>query len=91
MLAELLQGCRTHSEREELSEALLGLPYLEVSQSTWMKAGDLSANLLRRGVTLPLSDLVLAALAIEHECAVYTRERHFEKIPGLHLYAASVV
>lgn len=87
VLAELLQGCRSQSERDSLSNALLALPYYEVTQSTWLQTGDLSAALLRRGITLPLSDLIIAALAIEHECRVYSLDAHFKKIPGLHLYA----
>ncbi len=86
VLAELLQGCRASSERETLSEALLALPYYEVTQSTWSQTGDLSAQLLRKGVTLPLSDLIIAALAIEHHCQVYSLDTHFKKIPGVRLY-----
>jgi len=87
VLAELLQGCRTPAERDTLADALLALPYYEVAQSTWLRAGDLSATLLRKGVTLPLSDLIIAALAIERNCRVYSLDTHFKKIPGLHLYA----
>ncbi len=86
VLAELLQGCRASSERETLFEALQALPYYEVTQSTWSQTGDLSAQLLRRGVTLPLSDLIIAALAIEHHCQVYSLDTHFKKIPGVRLY-----
>lgn len=85
-LAELLQGCRISSERDSLCDALLALPYYEVPQSTWSQTGDLSAQLLRRGVTLPLSDLIIAALAIEHNCHVYSLDTHFKKIPGVRLY-----
>jgi hypothetical protein len=87
VLAELLQGCRTQSERGFLSDALLALPYYEVTQSTWLQTGDLSAYLLRRGVTLPLSDLIIAALAIEHDCRVYSLDAHFQKIPGVDPYS----
>lgn len=87
VLAELLQGCRTPSERDSLSDALLALPYYEVTQSTWLQTGNLSAALLRRGVTVPLSDLIVAALVIERDCRVYSLDAHFKKIPGLHLYS----
>ena len=86
VLAELLQGCRTSRERDVLADCLLALPYLEVDQDTWLKAGDLSSSLLRKGVTLPLSDLLIAALAMEHRCRVYSLDHHFRRIPGLHLY-----
>lgn len=86
VLAEVLQGCRTTAERETLSEALSALPYFEVTSSTWIRTGDLSAQLLRKGVTLPLSDLLIAVLAIEHGCRVYSLDAHFKKIPGVSLY-----
>jgi predicted nucleic acid-binding protein len=86
VMAELLQGCRTLSERETLSDALAALPYREVTTSTWMRTGDLSAQLHRKGVTLPLSDLLIAALAFEHDCRVYSLDAHFKKIPGLSRY-----
>jgi predicted nucleic acid-binding protein len=91
VLAELLQGCRTQSERTTLSEALLALRYFEVTQTIWSRTGDLSAQLLRKGVTLPLSDLLIAALAIEHDCLVYSLDAHFKKIPGVHLYVPASV
>jgi predicted nucleic acid-binding protein len=86
VLAELLQGCRTLSERNTLSEALLALRYYEVTQSIWQRTGDLSAQLLPKGITLPLSDLIIAALAIEHDCRVYSLDAHFKKIPAVQLY-----
>lgn len=89
VLAELLQGCRTQPERDVLSDALLALPYYEVTQSTWVQAGNLSATLLRKGITLPLSDLIIAVLAMEQDCRVYSFDAHFRKIPGLQLYAPS--
>ena len=90
VLAELLQGCRTESERNSLSDSLTALPYYEVTRATWCGAGDLSAQLLRRGVTVPLSDLVIAALALERGCHVYSLDAHFRKIPGLRLYAPAL-
>ena len=91
VLAELLQGCRTPSERDSLADALLALPYFEVTRSIWLRTGDLSAQLLRRGVTLPLSDLIIAALAIEHNCRVYSLDAHFKKIPAVRLYLPASV
>jgi len=86
VLAELLQGCRSRKEREEVEEGLLALPYLEMTRETWIMAGEIASPLLRKGVTLPMSDLVVAAIALEHRCRVYSLDAHFEKIPGLPRY-----
>ncbi len=40
--------------------------------------------------SLPLSDLVIAALAVEHHCRVYTLDLHFKKIPEPLLYTPDV-
>jgi predicted nucleic acid-binding protein len=36
--------------------------------------------------TLPLSDLLIAALALEHGCHVYSLDAHFKKISAVPLY-----
>lgn len=86
VLAELLQGCRTPKEAEMILSKLAGLRFLETDFSTWRRSGELSASLRRKGITLPLSDLIIAALALEHHCQVYTLDPHFDRIPGLTLY-----
>ena len=87
VLTELVQGCRASSEADTIISRLTGLRFLDTRFSTWRRAGELSFSLRRKGVTLPLSDLVIAALALEHRSKVYTLDPHFEQIPGLALYA----
>ncbi len=82
-LTEILQGCRSRKDFSMVKDLLLALPWLETTQSVWIKAGEISSSLLRRGVTLPIPDLVLAAVAMEYKCRVYSLDRHFEMIPGL--------
>jgi hypothetical protein len=86
VLAELLQGCRTRGEAETIVSNLAGLPFLETSLRTWRRTGQLGSSLLRQGITIPLSDLIIAALALEHNCAVFTLDTHFRQIPGVKLY-----
>jgi predicted nucleic acid-binding protein len=86
VLAELIQGCRTSKEADTILSTLSGLRFLETNFSSWKRAGELSFALRRKGVTLPLSDLIIAALALEHQCQVYTLDPHFEQIPGLTLH-----
>ncbi len=86
VLAELIQGCRAAKEAETVTSRLAGLRFIETAFPTWRRAGEISFGLRRRGVTVPLSDLVIAALALEHHLDVYTVDPHFEKVPGLTLY-----
>ena len=87
VLAEVLQGARSVDERNLLEETLLALPYFEARQRTWVRVGQISSELLRKGITLSMSDLVIAALALEHDCAVYSLDDDFRKVPGLSLYS----
>ncbi|MBI4401241.1 MAG: hypothetical protein HY581_06380 [Nitrospirae bacterium] len=43
-----------------------------------------------QGVTLPITDLLVVALAFEHSCAVYSLDEHFRKIPDLLRYSPTV-
>ena len=87
VLAELLAGVRNAGERIQLQEALAGLDYVETRERTWRRAGELAAELRSKGRTLPMSDLIVAALAIEHGLSVFTIDNHFRHVPGVHLYA----
>jgi predicted nucleic acid-binding protein len=87
VLAELLQGCRTPKDRDEIKDVMLALPYTEMTRSVWIRTGEISSALLRRGMTLPIPDLILASLALEHGLQVYSLDKHFDRIHGLSRYA----
>ena len=82
VLYELVQGVRSESERQALISSLGVLPFLETTAAIWIKGGQLSAALRKSGKTIPLSDILIASLAIEHHLAVLTVDEHFYNIPG---------
>lgn len=90
VLAELLQGTRSPHELQELLVRLAALPYLAETQETWARVGSLSYELRQRGAPLALVDLLIASLALEHDCEVYTLDEHFQRVPGLILHQAGV-
>ena len=83
VLFELLQGIKSPREEALLQNALLALPHLEMTRDLWIKAGHLSSSLRAKGHILPLSDIIVAVIALEQNCAVLTIDRHFEAVPGL--------
>ena len=85
VLAELLAGVKRTDQREQLSDALAGLEYIEMREQTWRRAGALAAELRGKGRTLPMSDLTVAALALEHGLSVFTSDNRYRSIPGLRL------
>lgn len=90
VLTEILQGCRSKKDFVNVRELLLALPWIETTQPVWIKAGEISSVLLRRGVTLPIPDLIVAATAMEHSCSVFSLDKHFDKIPGLKRFHPSL-
>ena len=88
VLAEILQGIKNPEEVRRVRESLQALPFLETTREEWQKAGELSAQLRRKGLTLPLSDLIIAATALQEKVAVFALDPHFKKVPLLKLYAA---
>ena len=87
VLTELLQGSRSQTGFDELLHKIDSLPFQDASQSTWVEAGRLAMGLRRRGAPIPLSDLIIAAQAIEGAHEIYTLDQHFQhSIPGLKLH-----
>ena len=86
VVSELFQGSNSQKNCERIEDKIVVLPYAEVSDNVWKKVGETSFNLRKQGITLPLTDLLIATLAREHNFQVYTLDPHFEKIPGVKLY-----
>jgi predicted nucleic acid-binding protein len=84
--AELLRGARTQSQSRLLESDLYGLPFLEMTRETWRATGHLMASLQLQGLSVALPDVAIAAIALENDVPVFTRDRHFERIQGLKLH-----
>ena len=88
VIYELFQGIKNPKVRDMVQSDFEAIPYLEMDRPTWERAADLSLSLRNKGITVPPSDLILAALALENECMVFTEDAHFNAIPGISLYSA---
>ena len=86
VLAELQRGLRNERERERMNDMLEGLPYFEMTRATWLHAGTIAQGLDVKGLSIPITDACIAAIAIEGDHELFTGDRHFERIPGLRLY-----
>ena len=87
VLAEILQGIKQKKEGKIVKQNFKKLPYLEISREIWEKSGDLSASLRRKGITIPLSDLVIAATALSKGYELFSIDSHFEHVDGLILHS----
>jgi tRNA(fMet)-specific endonuclease VapC len=88
VMFEVFQGIKAEGEKSKILDILSILPYVEMTRSLWQKSADLSLLLKKKGLTLPNSDIFIAALALEHDLSIYSLDKHFSQIPGTTLYGA---
>jgi predicted nucleic acid-binding protein len=86
VMAEILQVVKAQKEANLVKQSLGKLPYLEVTREIWETAGKMSASLRGAGVTIPLSDLIIAAVALSGGHEIFTIDPHFHKVDGLRLH-----
>ncbi len=88
IILELLQGCRTTKEKDALRSKLESLDVLSISQPVWERGYEIAFALRRKGLTIPTTDLIIAALAIENKSTILHHDEHYEMIaqhcPALH-------
>jgi len=89
VLGELKAGFYAGAQRnrnEALLQRLLAKPTVGVllpSRETAEHYARLFVQLKRAGSPVPDNDLWIAALVLEHDLRLVTRDRHFERIPQL--------
>jgi len=83
-IAEVYAGMRPH-EAPATSEFLDALDYYETTRATARRAGNLKAAWSRKGQTLSLPDVLIAAVALEHSLALATANRKHFPMPELKL------
>jgi predicted nucleic acid-binding protein len=82
VIAELLHGTRSPKERDELATLLSTVAYAEVERRDWEAAGDRLRELRTKGLTVPLSDAVIASVAARLELAVLALDWHYDLLPA---------
>jgi predicted nucleic acid-binding protein len=83
-VAEIYAGMRT-TEARDTEELLNSLEYFDLGRGAAMRAGLLKGIWARKGVTLELPDVLIAAVAIEHDLAFATDNRKHYPMPELRL------
>ena len=80
VIAELLQGLKSQREGDALRELLSVIPYVEVIHNDWNTTGNLLGKLRRRGITVPLTDALIAVVAKRNDCNILTIDQHFDHL-----------
>ena len=78
--AELLQGVKTKKEKQQLGVMFNAVEYLDTHEVDWETAGSSLQVLREKGITLPLTDALIAAIADRHKVQVLTLDHHFSHL-----------
>lgn len=84
--AEVLQGTKTDADFEELEDKLDALHFYHADEEAWQRAARRSFDLKRNGLKTPLSDLVIAQVALDNDLTVYAVDEHFDRVDGLKIH-----
>ena len=81
--AELLQGVKTKKEKQQLGVMFDAVENLDPHEANWKTAGSNLLALRENGITLALTDALIAAIATRHKAHVLTLDHHFShlKVP----------
>lgn len=77
---ELLSGAKTEKEYRRLKSRLDALSYIESDRTLWDSASHLAFDLKRSRVSIPYTDIFIAASAIHENAILLHADSHFDTI-----------
>jgi predicted nucleic acid-binding protein len=80
IIAELLHGVRGKNDASQLDLLFTTIPYLEIHQEDWNVTGKTLHKLRRKGLTIPLTDVLIASVASRNSMAILTLDKHFQHL-----------
>ena len=80
VITELLIGARSPAEIDRLSSALAGLKLVPSGQASFESAGRNGYALKKKGVTVPLTDVIIATDCIDHGLVLIESDKHYAVI-----------
>lgn len=92
VLAELRAGFAVGTKGKENERVLMrflakpGVEVLYATEATTRAYANLYRQLRTQGTPIPTNDLWIAALVVENDLSLYTRDDHFENLPQLNRY-----
>ena len=81
---ELLAGTRTKKEFSRLKLRLDALPEIEINQAVWEAAQIMAFDLRKKGVRIPLIDIIILSSGKSSNSTLVHKDKHF-KLAGKYL------
>jgi tRNA(fMet)-specific endonuclease VapC len=90
-LGELYYGARKSKRLQEnlerIEDFVTSSVVIECNSDTARQYGDVKNKLRIKGHPLPENDILIAALALQYNLTLVTRDAHFQEIEDLHITA----
>lgn len=80
---ELWNGARGEKERTVLERMERSVPSLQIDVAVWDHAATLASGARDRGITVPVTDLLVASCARYHDIPLLHCDSHFDLIATL--------
>jgi len=88
VVAEVLRGFRRKDQADWVASRLRLAHYATTEWDDWRDAAELGRNLAAKGHDLPITDLILAAIALRLGASVYSSDPDFDLIEDLRRYSS---
>ncbi len=85
ILSELIQGVRTDNEYDLLMNCIGAISCIDCEYNDWINAGSTSRSLRKKGIVIPLTDVLISTLAMRYDMHVLTLDKHFKCIEDVKL------
>lgn len=80
IVMEVLRGAKSQKDFDRLQQDFSALRSFDTSAKVWERACRLAYTLRKKGVNVPLTDTLIAAIALEHDAFLLHDDRHYEMI-----------
>jgi predicted nucleic acid-binding protein len=80
VMHEILRGAISDREFMMLQDLFLALPQVSIDGDVWESAWKNAYLLKKKGLTIPMADVVLASAAMRHHLTLLHADRHFTLI-----------
>lgn len=78
IMVEVLSGISSEDDFKDVESDFDGFHLLDLDKKVFLKASSMGASLRRQGITIPSTDLVIAASAVQNNCVLYHIDKHFD-------------
>ncbi len=90
VVAEVLRGIKMKKAHQRLVSLFACMIYVPTINRVWERVAKVAWELDRAGKGMQITDLVIAACALEADAAVLTLDGDFARVPGLRVISRLV-